>query len=170
MPVSTASSDSRMALLSKTIENYSGYDHPESRPQSDLAIRKQLIKNIEVLIVQPNDQIRAADNNEQNRLDDLLKSTQRKLKTVCQSLSAPTYLNASYFSATQLPSHLTERIYTLERDMIEETEHINAEFSTLRAKPTERDLFEENFMHIKNFIDNINQYLFEREALILGEK
>ncbi len=170
MPASTASSDARLATLSTAVKDYSGYGRIESRPQSDQAIRNQLISEIKTLIALPNDEINAADGDDQKRLQELVQSTKRKLETICQSLSAPTYQDAPFFSAAKLPARITERIYTLENQMLEETEHINTEFSSLREQPTARELFEDNFLHIKNFIDNINQNLFEREALILGDE
>jgi len=34
----------------------------------------------------------------------------------------------------------------------------------------QKDEFEDHFLQINNFIDEINQSLFEREALILGDE
>mgnify|MGYP001133811933 FL=1 len=169
MTVSMASSDTPIETLAAHIKNYKGYDQRDTRPQSDKAIRTRLIETIKALIAQPTAEFKAADLQEQTDLHERIERTKRKLNTICSSLSSPTYHDAAFFSTASLPSHVTERIYELEHSMMEEIEHIDMEFSALRQDPSDAETFEDHFLHIKNFIDNINQALFEREALIVGD-
>ena len=53
--------------------------------------------------------------------------------------------------------------------MLDEMENMRIELSELDKNGNESGLIQEHFLRIDTFVDNINQALFEREALILGD-
>ncbi|RPI00388.1 MAG: hypothetical protein EHM72_09380 [Calditrichaeota bacterium] len=169
MPLSTAVPKSGADTLRNRIGEYVGYENASLRKSSDAAIRRHLITSIKDVLQQLESPYQAADTEDQERLDSLLKSTKRKLNTICQSLNHPTYQQVSFFSGKRLSDREISRIYNLEQEMIEEIDHVQTEVAGMGKEKLEREIFEDHFLHISNFLDNVNQSLFEREALILGD-
>ena len=54
--------------------------------------------------------------------------------------------------------------------MLEESDNLNTELAVLLLDNKDRDKVEDHFLHIDTYVDNFNQALFEREALILGDE
>ena len=156
--------------LRETVKDYQGYAETPVRQHSDKVIRKYLSGKIIGLLNQLSEKYNATDEHDQNRLDTLVNSTKRKLVTINSSLKSPTYIQESFFQTQSIPAPRLARIYYLEKNMLEETHNINVELSDLYTNSKERAIFEEHFFHIDAFVDNINQALFEREALILGDE
>jgi hypothetical protein len=169
MPSSTAGPKSGADDLKSRIGEYVGYENASLRKSSDAAIRRHLINSIESVLKQLDAPYQAAEAEDQERLGSLLKSTKRKLNTICQSLNHPTYQQVSFFGGKRLSEREISRIYNLEQEMIEEIDHVQTEVASMDKGKLEREIFEDHFLHISNFVDNVNQSLFEREALILGD-
>ncbi|MBN1466028.1 hypothetical protein JXA02_09715 [candidate division KSB1 bacterium] len=153
--------------VKERVTNYEGYGDASTRGQADKMIRRYLSGKITQLLTQLNSEHLAADEKDQNRLDSLLNSTKRKLATIHKSLNSPTYIDKQFFSLAALAEQRLARLYDLERGMLEEVANLDLELSDLNQKT--RTLFEQHFLHIDASVDNINQALFEREALILGD-
>jgi hypothetical protein len=156
--------------LKDHIGDYAGYGDTGLRQQSDKKIRTHLIGIIRNLIEQLQQEHKVADEKEQGRLNELLSRTRRRLATISESLKSPTYVYEPFFQSAPIPVHRLSRIYDLENKMLEEMGSLNMEVSDLFINGKKRDVFEEHFLHIDTFVDNINQALFEREALILGDE
>jgi hypothetical protein len=169
MPVTSSSTHAVLQSLVERVGEYVGYEDASLRQQSDIAVRRHLTANIQGILKQLDHRFNANDSEEQTHLESLVKSTSRKLNTICSSLNNPTYLQMAFFSGKRLSTKETGRIYDLETDMIKETESICREVVSLKKNGVSRNEFEDHFLHIHNFVDNINQFLFEREALIIGD-
>lgn len=169
MPVSSNSTHAGLQSLIDRVEEYAGYEDALLRMQSDIAVRRHLTANIKGVLEQLEQKFNAADNAEQTRLESLITSSRRKLTTICSSLNNPTYQHVTFFSGKRLSARELGRIYDLETDMVDETEHISNEVVGLKKEAAGRSEFEDRFLHIDNYVDNINQSLFEREALIIGD-
>ena len=53
--------------------------------------------------------------------------------------------------------------------MLDALANISEEFESLDKGTLAKDQYEASFLHAQDFLDDINQSLFEREALILGD-
>lgn len=155
--------------LKQQIGDYEGYGDAAQNQQSDKSIRLYLLDKIKDLLEQLSHRYDAASADDQVRLDSLINSTRRKLSTIHQSLTSPTYIQEPFFHNISIPSQRLARIYDVERVMLEETDNIGLELAELAINGRERKSFEDYFLHIDAYVDNINQALFEREALILGD-
>jgi hypothetical protein len=169
MPVSSSSTHAGLQRLIERVGEYVGYEDAPRRQQSDIAVRRHLTTNIRRILEQLDRKFNSADVADHERLESLISSTRRKLNTICTSLNNPTYQQAAFFSGKRLSARETARIYDLESNMVEETENICKEVIGLKKETVSRAEFEDHFLHIQNFVDNINQFLFEREALIVGD-
>jgi hypothetical protein len=169
MPVSSNSTHAGLQSLIDRVGEYVGYEDALLRQQSDIAVRRHLTANIKGILKQLEHKFNAAEGGDQTQLEGLIISTRRKLTTICSSLNNPTYQQMAFFSGKRLSAREMERIYDLETDMLEETENICKEVVGLKKDAVSRNEFEDHFLHIQNFVDNINQFLFEREALIIGD-
>jgi len=170
MAVSSRTSSSPLAMLSQSIHGYRGYEDVQARERSDSELRQQLMDHIAALhkglAVVPH----AAQPKDQERLNELYKSSRRKLQTIADSLKNPTYKGVPFFvKDNQSPEQLA-RIYQYESTMLSELGSLKQEVAALDQTTLERDVFEDHFLHIQDFIDSFNQALFEREALILGDE
>jgi len=54
--------------------------------------------------------------------------------------------------------------------MLDELADIQLELAAFQTGPIEKSTIEDHFLHISDSIDNLNQALFERECLILGDQ
>lgn len=156
--------------LQQHIENYEGYADVSLRQQSDKEMRLYLISKIRELVDNLARDISADDSTVQDRLEFLLSSTSRKLVTIHQSLKTPTYIQEPFFKSSSIPESRLSRIYNLEDKMLLEIDSIREELGDLANDTKDRDAVEDHFLHIDAYVDNINQALFEREALILGDE
>ncbi len=156
--------------LSHRIQDYEGYDKSESRKKTDAAVRCYLISRIRTLLAELGSQFKALEVQDQQRLEDLVKSTKRKLNTIRQSLNDPTYISVNFFHFADISDRRLQRIYDLESEMLDETLNIDEELMSMKQSKLQKDEFEDHFLQINNFIDDINQSLFERESLILGDE
>jgi len=156
--------------LTEQIDDYLGYGDVSQRRSSDLAVRSFLISNLKPLIGHLDHTYEADDPKTQDKLDKLVESTKRKLNTICQSLNDPTYKHEAFFKVDTIPQETEKKIYDLEHRMIEETENIEGELESLSQQTLKEEIFDDHFLHIDTFVDNINQSIFEREALILGDE
>ncbi len=163
-------SHNALEQLKSAIGDYEGYDVAASRPQSDKTMRLFLIGKIKSLVEQLGRDYSAEDASDQERLESLLKSTKRKLITIHQSLKSPTYGEEPFFQSSAIPNTRLSRLYDLEGDMLEETNNISEELLSLLRDRASRAQVEDHFLHIDAYVDNINQALFEREALIIGDE
>ncbi|MBN1560042.1 hypothetical protein JW998_07310 [candidate division KSB1 bacterium] len=154
--------------VKEKVTDYEGYGNAATRARSDKIIRLYLSGKIKELIKQLNADY-VTDEKDQNRLDSLINSTKRKLATIQKSLNSPTYQQEQFIAPAVLPAQRLARIYDLEKSMMEDVANIAVELAGLHKNCTTRTVFEEHFLHIDAFVDNINQALFEREALILGD-
>ena len=155
--------------LSQHINGFHGYEQPGRRERSDRLFREFLVKQTKALLKLLGHKFDAADADYQDRVDENVKSSKRKLLTISESLKNPTYIGALFFTKSNLPENLMSKIYELECHMLEEIKNINDEIKALFLPKIKKDVFEDRFLHIHDFIDYLNQYLFERESLILGD-
>lgn len=167
MPNSSASADG-LATIAQQVDGYSGYAKTASRRHSDQAIRRHVIDNISRLLGTLSDGFQADGEKEQALLNTSVEGAKRKLGVICDSLETPTYLHGQFFLAGDVNDQRLERLYELEQGMLEETGNISEELLSMQDGFTE-EVIEDHFLHISNFIDDLNQALFEREALIIGE-
>ena len=170
MTLPSRTSSSTLSVLTQSLDGYRGYEDVQQRERSDSELRRQLTSRIASLLkglaVGPN----AAQPKDQERLDELFKSSRRKLLTITESLNSPTYKGVPFFvKDNQSPKQLA-RIYKFEETMLSELGSLAEEVSAVNQDILERDVFEDHFLHIQDFIDSFNQALFEREALILGNE
>jgi len=163
-------SPQKFQQLSAQVPDYYGYDDYDKRKSSDKALRMFLIDTIKHMQNQLIWDFSAQESKDQRRLEELVKSTRRKLQTISLSLKSPTYQDVSFFSAQHLSARRIQRIYDLEIQMMLEIDHIVEELAFVTSPDLKTDIFKEHFLRIQNFIDNVNQFLFEREALIVGEE
>ncbi len=159
-----------MQALSQFIAGYDGYEQSLHREGTDLKIRHHLQQQIKALLKSLEFTPQAVLSEDQQRLHELILSTRRKLGTIYQSLATPTYLGGGFFSQDRLADRRLQRVYEFERAMILELENLALEFAALNSHPLHKAVIEDHFLHVQNFIDNINQSLFEREALLLDEE
>ena len=155
--------------LTQQITGFNGYEQPEQRERSDRLFREFLVKQTKSLLKLLGHKFDAADADYQDKVDENVKSSKRKLLTISESLKNPTYEGAPFFTISKLPENLLSRIYELECHMLEKINTINDEIKALFLPNIEKDVFEDRFLHIHDFIDYLNQHLFERESLILGD-
>lgn len=156
--------------LKQQIENYQGYAEVDSRQKSDKEMRLFLINKIRELVEKLAHNYSTDNSKAKDRLESLLSSTSRKLVTIHQSLKTPTYIEEAFFQTATIPEAQLDRIYNLEDNMLLETKSIRDELEDLLKDKKDRDAIEDHFIHIDAYVDNINQALFEREALILGDE
>ena len=168
MTVSTEPSHAGRKKLMQQVGDYAGYENDELRLKSDAAIRRHLTAQLVAVLKQLEQQFQAAEAQDQQRLDALASGARRKVKTICASLRNPTYEQMNFFDGRRMSMRELSRIYDLEIDMLEEAEHLRFEVAGLQ-NVVSRSEFEDRFLHIQNFVDNFNQSLFEREALIIGD-
>ena len=167
MPDSFASSEG-LTKLAQHISGYTGYKKSEARSDSDTEIRNLLIDRIKELLALFAGDFDAAGQREKTALKKHIDSTQRKLRIICDSLKAPTYLQGQFFLAGDVNDRRLERLYELEWEMLEKLGNIKEELTTFRTSLSEETI-EDHFLQISNFVDDLNQLLFEREALIIGD-
>jgi len=157
-----------LQILSQRIGGYDGYELKQQRQESDRRMRKFLVTYIKTLLDALTAFPKASLQEDQPRLQDLTASTKRMLNTIGQSLSEPTYTGTSFFFLDQLPAKRLDHIYKFENTMVTELLGVAEELQSLKSKELFKTVIEDHFLHIKDFIDNFNQALFERESLILG--
>ena len=155
--------------LSQKIAGFNGYELQEQREKTDRVFREFLIKQTKTLIKALGHKFEVKEAEHKSIVDKNVTSTKRKLLTISQSLKNPTYEGALFFSKNRLSEELLDSIYEDECRMLEEIKNISDEIEALITTGFERDIFEDHILHIQDFIDALNQYLFERESLILGD-
>ncbi|MBN2000253.1 hypothetical protein JW935_22075 [candidate division KSB1 bacterium] len=166
MTSASPSGNSAISNLLNSVGNYNGYENQAQRQNSDKNIRNYMISKIKALLAALDSVPGATDEKDQERLDDLTTKAKRKLTTVCESLKRPTYEGSVFFSKGTLREKMLARLYDFENMMLGELDGLDEEISAMKTL-MERKVFEENFLHIMDFVDNLNQSLFEREAAIL---
>jgi len=155
--------------LKTKVRDYEGYGETVKRRHSDKTIRMYLSGKIDEILKQLNADCKSSDAKDQDRLDTFISRTKRTLDTIHSSLTSPTYIHEPFFQSASIPAQRCTRIYDLEQYMLDDIENIRVELSELYKNGDERGLIQEHFLRIDTFVDNINQALFEREALILGD-
>jgi hypothetical protein len=160
---------SSLESLSQKVSNYNGYEDVAARERSDRELRDHLINDIDSVLKQYDVALHSENAEDQPELDKFIESTKRKLKTLCESLNNPTYAGVAFFSTETVPDKRLSRLYELESTLLDELEMITEETTSLINNELMKAVFEEHFLHIYDFVDNVNQFLFEREALILGD-
>ncbi len=165
-----ASPSTALESLSESIAGFNGYEKCNDRKPSDHHLRDFLIAEIEKVLAALGAIPPAAQEEDQRRLTELSQSTRRKLSTICQSLKDPTYAGQDFFSLEKLAEKRLQRIYFHENHMLEELVGIHTEISSLQASSVDKESIEDHYLHVSDFIDNLNQALFERECLILGNQ
>jgi hypothetical protein len=170
MSDSSPASHTASQVIAQRIGNYCGYEKSVKRTESDLLLRGHLVKKINGLLQDLVSVRKAAQTKDQERLTSLVESTKRKLKTIGESLEKPTYNGTPFFECEKLPEKRLLRIYNFETDMLSELSSLFEEITGLKGHSMEKAEFEDHFLHIHDFVDNFNQALFGREALILGDE
>ncbi len=155
--------------LSQKINGFAGYEQQEKRENADRLYREFLIRQMKSLIKALGHKINVDTADYKKVVDENVNSTKRKLLTISESLKNPTYEGTPFFRKTRLTGELISSIYEHECRMLEEVKNISSEITAIIAPGIERYVLEDNFLHLQDFIDALNQYLFERESLILGE-
>jgi hypothetical protein len=160
---------SSLESLSQKVSNYSGYEDVAARERSDRELRDHLVSDIGAVLKQYENMPHSENAEDQPELDKFVESTRRKLNTLGESLSNPTYSGVAFFSTETVPHNRLSRLYELESTLLDELEMISEETAALMNNSLMKAVFEDHFLHIYDFLDNVNQFLFEREALILGD-
>ena len=166
-PSSTASP---LQSLTDKIGGFFGYEKSATREPSDLNLRRFLIAGINARLKDLDEIPSAAIEEDQRLLLEVTKSTRRKLITISESLSAPTYAGQDFFTRDHIAEKRVAGLYTLEKSMLDELADIQLELAAFQAGPIDKITIEDHFLHISDSIDNLNQALFERECLILGDQ
>jgi hypothetical protein len=159
-----------LVSLTEKIHGFTGYENSSSRKPSDRQLRKFLVTGIETILTKLEALPPAAIEEDQRLLAEAVQSTRRKLSTISASLQDPTYAGQDFFTRDQLSEKRLARIYYHENDMLEELDGIQSEVVSLQNNHIEKEMIDDHFLHISDFIDNLNQALFERESLILGNQ
>ncbi len=156
--------------LRESIADYSGYEEIANRKKTDHTIRSYFIGQIEKLMSLLNTLPKTDIPDDQLLLSDLTSRTLKMLTTICQSLKNPTYNESLFFVSPKLKQWVLENIYQFENTMYRELSDIILEIETLKDNQLAKEAIEDHFLHIKDFIDNFNQALFERESLLSGDE
>ena len=155
--------------LKANVQGYLGYEDSSARERSDQALRTQLIEGISQLTARLSNTFTAENEDDQPRLDSLHANAKKSLVTIGESLENPTYAGSTFFTRASHGASELQRIYELERVMVRSLADLSEEIAAMKKEKMAKEDFEEHFLHIHDYIDNINQSLFEREALILGD-
>jgi hypothetical protein len=161
-------SQASLQNISKTVGGYQGYEVAQHRQTTDRSVRQYLRTKIKSILEALSGVKPAGSPEDMARLAELTSLTRRALNTISQSLSDPTYVGSAFFTFDRLSGTRLEKIYKFEIDMLEELIAIAEEVQALKNTPLDKNVIEDHFLHIKEFIDNFNQSLFERESLVLG--
>lgn len=170
MPAQTLEKYPGLERLVKSVQGYDGYLACDMREKSDNAVRRHLIDKIKTLLSRLGAEIEAREEKDQEKLEQLVDKTKQKLSTICASLDDPTYKSGGFFARAVIPGRNLERLYDLEADMLDETMNIDEEIASMKQEKLDKERVEDHFLQINNYIDDFNQSLFEREALILGDE
>ena len=167
LPSSTAS---LLQSLTDRIGGFIGYEKSATRERSDINLRRFLIAGIGACLKDLADIPSAATEEDQSLLIKVIKSTQRKLITISESLSDPTYAGQNFFTQDHIAERRVAGLYALEKTMLDELADIQLELAAFQGGPIDKRTIEDHFLHISDSIDNLNQALFERECLIHGDQ
>ncbi|MBN2413883.1 hypothetical protein JXQ31_19570 [candidate division KSB1 bacterium] len=155
--------------LSRNIAGFTGYKQPEQRERSDRLYREFLIKQMKSLIKSLGHKIDVDTADLKKNVDENVNSTKRKLLTISESLKNPTYEGTPFFKKIRLSDELITSIYENECRMLEAIKNISDEIKAIISPGIDQYVLEDSYLHIHDYLDALNQYLFERESLILGE-
>lgn len=166
---SSQSQSPSLQQLVQGVHGYLGYEKADERERTDKAIREHFIEQISQLTDHLGSSLKAEQEEDQQRLETLAANAKKNLLIIGDSLKNPTYSGTSFF-ADQVPfNNAMNRIYDLEKLMLDALLNISEELVSLDKGKLPKDQFEASFLHTQDFLDDINQSLFEREALILGD-
>ncbi len=166
---SSQSQSPSLQQLVQGVHGYLGYERADKREGTDKAIREHCVEQIGQLTAFLGNSLKADQEEDQQRLDTLAANVRKNLLIIGDSLKNPTYSGTSFFSDQAPFNQALSRIYDLEKLMLDALANISEELEGLDKGPITKDQYEENFLHAHDFLDDINQSLFEREALILGD-
>jgi len=161
-------SQANLQNISQTVGGYHGYEDAGHRHTTDRSVRQYLRTKIKSILDTLSAMKPAGSPEDMARLAELTSLTRRALNTISQSLSDPTYVGSNFFTYDRLSGTRLEKLYDFEFDMLNELVAIAEEVQALKDSPLDKNVIEDHFLHIKDFIDNFNQSLFERESLVLG--
>ncbi len=164
-----SSSATALESLSAKVGGFSGYHSCQDRNPSDQHLRHYLVTRIDALLAGLAT-LPLAPEEEQRLLTEAVHSTRRKLTTISASLQDPTYTGQDFFTREQIGEKRLARIYDHEQEMLEALDGIQAEIVSLQGSRLGKEMIDDHFLHLSDFIDNMNQALFERESLILGNQ
>ena len=170
MSAQTLAKHPGLERLAKSIQGYDGYHTCDIREKTDTAVRAHLVNQIRLLLSNLGAEIQAQQQEDQREIEQLVDKTKQKLSTICASLDDPTYTAGGFFGRDSISERSLQRLYDLEADMLDETLNIDEEIASMKQKKLDKDRAEDHFLQINNYIDDFNQSLFEREALILGDE
>ncbi len=148
--------------LRRSLPEYAGYERAADRPTSDAALRRTLILLLKKALERLNATTTANDQDPRRRT---LVAAGRKLKTLCVNLDRPGYSSAPFFNGQELEQHLSQRLEDLDFVLLEEVEQLADEVQLI-TPDLSADEIKERFVFIDDIIDNLNQHIFERGALI----
>lgn len=166
---SSQSQSPALQQLVQGVHGYLGYEKADERERTDKAIREHCIEQISQLTAHLGNSLKAEQEEDQPRLDLLAGNTRKNLSIIGDSLKNPTYSGTSFFADQAPSSKALGRIYDLEKLMLDALSNISEEIKSLDTSTITKDQYETSFLHTQDFLDDINQSLFEREALILGD-
>ena len=154
--------------LRSLITGYMGYDQPSDRLHSDKMFKK--FSHQKFLKLTPYlDSIPPAElAGYQEKLENLISKTRKKLDTIDRSMNDFSESFSTDYSRND-SMESKEKIYQFECSIIDNIEEIKQELIILLHEAMDRHEIEESFLKIQTYIDNINQQLFEREAILAGE-
>ncbi|MDZ7724595.1 MAG: hypothetical protein U5R06_17770 [candidate division KSB1 bacterium] len=170
MSAQTLAKHPGLERLAKSIRGYDGYHACDIREKTDTVVRAHLVNQIHSLLSNLGAEIQAQQEEDQRKIEQLVDKTKQKLTTICASLDDPTYTSGGFFGRDSVSERFLQRLYDLEADMLDETVNIDEEIASMKQEKMDKDRVEDHFLQINNYIDDFNQSLFEREALILGDE
>lgn len=147
------------------VKGYTGYAHRGQRRRSDELLRAHLISRLEGVARRLDGAARRGT----PELAEPLSSLHRKLTTICEGLHAPGYLESAFFESTSLSPQVLASLYAHEVTLLVEMSSLDEELADLEVGTlTEADV-QERTLRMSDSVDALNQALFERESLLMGD-
>ncbi len=164
-----AAAESAPKQIQTQVKGYAGYAHRDERRRSDELLRAHLISRLEGLARRLDGASELAARRGTPELSEPLTSLHRKLVTICEGLQAPVYLESAFFESTSLSPHVLASLYAHELTLLVEMSSLDEELADLDVDTlTETDV-QERALRMSDSVDALNQALFERESLLMGD-
>ncbi|MGQ9561352.1 MAG: hypothetical protein ACUVTG_16030 [Candidatus Oleimicrobiaceae bacterium] len=155
--------------IQSQVKGYTGYARREQRRHSDELLRAHLISRLEGVARRLDGASALAARRGTPELAEPLSSLHRKLTTICEGLHAPGYLESAFFESTSLSPQVLASLYGHEVTLLVEMSSLDEELADLEVGTlTEADV-QERTLRMSDSVDALNQALFERESLLMGD-